>query len=73
MELYYRAVTRLRMADPICICRVCKISGDAGSMDPHHPLGRVGDNLFNFFMVHRNCHRQIHEFPEHARKEGWLG
>jgi hypothetical protein len=41
-------------------------------MDPHHPMGRRGDNLFHFFYVDRMCHLKIHNNPKWAREKGFL-
>lgn len=50
----------------------CEISGMRGPIEPHHPKGRTGANLFYFKLIHKSLHRQIHENPNWARKMGYL-
>lgn len=41
-------------------------------MDPHHPAGRNGDKLYDFFLVCRYLHIWIHENPVEAKEKGLL-
>jgi hypothetical protein len=54
------------------VCPVCEIIHDPDSMDPHHPDGREGEKLFDFFLTCRRRHVWIHNNPKLARGKGWL-
>lgn len=53
-------------------CPVCGIEGFCNLMDPHHPAGRIGENILNYFFVHRTCHTWIHNNPKEAKSRGLL-
>ena len=51
-------------------CCVCGQQGPKKYMDPHHPHGRHGDNLFNFVWAHRACHNGAHHNVRQSKKYG---
>lgn len=53
-------------------CKVCGQRDAKRNMEPHHPAGRAGDNLFNYFWTHPACHRWIHENQAEAERLGLL-
>lgn len=53
-------------------CAWCGMAGAKTSMEPHHPAGRWGDDIFNYVWVHKHCHREIHQSPAAARDRGLL-
>jgi len=53
-------------------CGVCGLLGAKKSMEPHHPRGRWGEDMFHYLWVHRKCHRWIHDNPDLARAKGLL-
>jgi hypothetical protein len=50
----------------------CEFSNFPGDVEPHHPKGRTGNNLFHFVLINPELHRQIHENPNWSRKMGYL-
>lgn len=52
--------------------RVCAKCGHRKDLEPHHPFGRGGENLFKVVLLCRLCHACAHEFPDLAYSQGWL-
>lgn len=52
--------------------RCCAKCGHKKGLEPHHPFGRGGDNLFRVVLLCRLCHAWVHEFPHSAYFLGWL-
>jgi hypothetical protein len=53
-------------------CARCNVSAQFAKMDPHHPYGRHGDNLFKVIPMCRTCHTWTHEHPNMAFDLGFL-
>ncbi len=51
-------------------CARCKKSGVG--LEPHHPMGRSGQNLFCVIGLCHDCHEWVHGSPNSALAEGWL-
>lgn len=52
---------------PICECCEMQIASEI-----HHKRGRIGDNLFKYFLaVCNSCHRQIETNPTWAKENGY--
>lgn len=59
--------------DPLLqTCPVCGERSPKLAMEPHHPNGRSGKALLQYFWVHPVCHRFIHDHPDIATERGWL-
>jgi len=60
-------------AHPLHQCPVCGRWAHKDQMSPHHPRGRRGENILDFFYVHEiPCHRWIHHNVGEATEKGWL-
>ncbi len=53
-------------------CAWCGECDDFVKLEPHHPFGRSGDNLFRVILLTPTYHRWIHEYPDRAYELGWL-
>jgi hypothetical protein len=53
-------------------CSRCRVLSTFSKMDPHHPYGRHGDNLFKVIPMCRTCHTWTHEHPNSAYDLGYL-
>jgi hypothetical protein len=52
-------------------CRVCMGHDHKEEMVPHHPRGRHGANILNYFWVHHiPCHQWIHDNMAEAERLG---
>jgi hypothetical protein len=64
---------RMKQEDhPVQTCFICGQKGAKKSMEPHHPLGRHGENILYYKWVHGSCHRGAHDKPKLATQRGWL-
>jgi hypothetical protein len=54
-------------------CRLCLGWASKWMLVPHHPRGRHGKNILNYFWVHQiPCHQWIHDNPEEATGLGLM-
>ena len=51
-------------------CQACGTPNQA--LEPHHPYGRSGENLFKVVEVCTHCHAGFHRYPNLSYAEGWL-
>ena len=65
----YREWIKKEMAGR-CVCRKCLRTFD--SIQPHHPFGRGGDNLFKVIPLCALCHAWVHDNSCAAYDTGWL-
>lgn len=65
----YRAWIKIAMYG-LHRCNKCRVPGKA--LEPHHPYGRSGENLFKVVEVCTDCHADIHRFPNLAYSQGWI-
>lgn len=74
MQPRYRLYKRVAVENQIDEhgCTWCERCEKPGPVDPHHPGGRVGENLLTFFLICRDCHDWIHANTKAARVEGWM-
>jgi len=62
-----------KKADPhMQTCKVCGERSPKAAMEPHHPAGRRGDSILNYFWLHPLCHRWCHDNPKEAENRGLL-
>jgi hypothetical protein len=54
------------------VCRACGERGMKSELEPHHPKGRHGENILEYFWIHPACHRWIHDNPKEATQMGLL-
>ena len=60
-------------ADPLHQCPVCGRWNHKDALTPHHPRGRRGENIMEFFYVCEiPCHRWIHAHVKEATARGWM-
>ena len=52
---------------------ICERCNSEPASEIHHKNGRIGNNLYNYFMaVSRCCHLYIHDNPAESYEKGWL-
>jgi len=70
LEIEYQ---KQKINDPqLQTCKVCGQRDAKRNMEPHHPSGRAGDHLLNYFWTHSACHRWIHTNQKEAEARGLL-
>lgn len=52
--------------------RVCAKCGSWACLEPHHPFGRNGENLFRVILLCHTCHEGCHASPDLAYRLGYL-
>lgn len=53
-------------------CAICGTHADFAKLEPHHPFGRGGDNLFRVILICSSHHYWIHAYPDRAYELGYL-
>lgn len=53
-------------------CERCHFGRGFARLEPHHPFGRQGENLFKVTPLCSICHAWCHETPNTAYVAGWL-
>lgn len=69
------AIYRIMLAaarQEVAPCEKCRVIFPWGHLEPHHPFGRGGENLFKVVMVCKPCHSGIHAHANDAFAAGWL-
>lgn len=56
---------------PRC-CAFCGLHQNFTVLEPHHPFGRGGNNLFKVVLLCSGHHRWVHSYPDNAFAQGWL-
>jgi hypothetical protein len=54
------------------VCAFCGLHADFCKLEPHHPHGRGGDNLFRVVLLCSSHHHWVHAYPDRAYELGWL-
>jgi len=72
MSSYHAWIKACKEGIGMTKCPSCQWSMEASSMDPHHPYGRLGQNLWKVVLVCRACHDSFHLSPSDALARGWL-
>lgn len=53
-------------------CKVCGKTNHKDEADCHHPSGRSGQNILDFWFICVSCHAWIHAHPNESRAKGYL-
>lgn len=54
------------------VCAFCGTHAHFAKLEPHHPFGRGGDNLFRVVLLCSGHHHWVHEHSDRAYELGWL-
>lgn len=54
------------------VCAFCGLHADFCKLEPHHPYGRGGENLFKVVLLCSSHHHWVHAYPDRAYELGWL-
>jgi hypothetical protein len=57
---------------PMQICKACGERSPKNDMEPHHPSGRAGVKILDYFWLHSPCHAWVHLNQKEAEKKGLL-